>query len=585
MKQPFLCAMVLFLSLLFFCGCAKEPSGLPLTEQSGNMAAAPSDPAVSLPPDHQAAYYYLLSRRYENKKEPDKAQAALKSAMTKDPDSSFLLREYIIGLQNRKEPDKALELAEQLAQKDPDNVENLLLLARLKKGDEKDLPGLLERILILAPEDKETFLRLGKVYMDEKMTSQALSLFSRMVKTFPDYYVAYFYLGEVQLTAGQPEAARDSFLKTLELEPDLLEPRFRLINTYKDLGVQENKSKILDVFQSILDMDPDNDRAKIELALFYYMSKEFKKADEMFALLGQKAKDDPDLVMTAAQIFIPEKRYEDAATVMTQLRKVAPGNANLNFFLGMAYEGLKDPEKAVEYYLKVTPDHPEYKKTILSIAFLYKDMDRTNEAVGFLEQHHRQSPADIDITTYLASFYQETDQHDTAITLLQTALKENPENTALLFKLGAVQDEAGQRQACIDTMKALIRIDPDHASALNYLGYTYAEMGIHLDQALIYVQRALEIRPGDGYITDSLGWVYFKKQEYDKAIYYLEQAVALSEYETVIAAHLADVYAKTGDRQKALDMYKKALDNARQDQKKEISEIQEKLKQLENQGQ
>jgi Tfp pilus assembly protein PilF len=129
-------------------------------------------------------------------------------------------------------------------------------------------------------------------------------------------------------------------------------------------------------------------------------------------------------------------------------------------------------------------------------------------------------------------------------------------------------------------MKTILRIDPKDASALNYLGYTYAEMGIHLDQALKLVQRALEIRPEDGYITDSLGWVYYKKQVYDKAVFYLEKAVELSNYETVIAAHLADAYLKTGQREKAVAMYKKALDNAGQDQKEEIREIKEKLKNL-----
>ena len=102
--------------------------------------------------------------------------------------------------------------------------------------------------------------------------------------------------------------------------------------------------------------------------------------------------------------------------------------------------------------------------------------------------------------------------------MLQHALKEAPQNTALLFKLGAVLDTAGQRQESIATMKTIIRLDPKHASALNYLGYTYAEMGINLDQALELVHRALEIRPGDGYITDSLGWVYFKKQDYAKLL-------------------------------------------------------------------
>lgn len=586
MKHLTVCTLVLASVLSFFSvsGCIKEP-GVPGLGQAGSKNIADQDLTLSQSNDFQASYYYLMARRHDSKNETDQAQKALEKAIAKDPDSSFLQREYIICLQKQKKSVQALALAQDLAEKYPDDVENLLLLARLKKGDEKDMTILLERILQLAPEDKETFLRLGKVYMDEGMTLKAMNLFSRMASIFPDYYVAHFYLGETRRIADQPAAARESYLKTLELEPDLLEPRFRLVEVYKAMGEEKNKAEIIAVLKEILNFDPGNERALIELSLFYFNTKDYQKADDIFSALGREIRENPGLVVNIAQTLMPEHRYQDAATILSQIRKTLPGNANINFFLGMAYEGLEKPGKAIEYYLKVTPDHPQYKKTILSIAFLYKDMNRTVEAIRFLEQHHRQSPADIDITSYLASFYQENNRYDIAVTMLQRALKEAPQNTALLFKLGAVLDTAGERRQSIETMKTIIRLDPKHASALNYLGYTYAEMGIHLDQALELVQRALEIRPEDGYITDSLGWVYFKKQAYDKAVFYLEKAVELSDYETVIAAHLADAYLKTGEREKAVAMYKKALDNARQDQKKEIREIEEKLKKLENPGQ
>ena len=586
MKHLTVCTLALASVLIFFpvSGCIKE-SGTLSQGQAGSKNIADQNLALSQDNDFQASYYYLMARRHDSRNEADQTQEALEKAIAKDPDSSFLQREYIIWLQKQKKSGQALALAQDLAEKYPDDVENLLLLARLKKGDEKDMTILLERILQMAPEDKETFLRLGKVYMDEGMTLEAMNLFSRMVSIFPDYYVAHFYLGETQRIADQPAAASQSYFKTLELEPDLLEPRFRLVDVYKAMGEEKNKAEIETVLKEILDLDPGNERALIELSLFYFNTKDYENADDIFAAFNREIRENPDLVVNIAQTLIPEHRYQDAVTILSQIRKTLPGNANINFFLGMAYEGLEKPGKAIEYYLKVTPDHPRYKKTILSIAFLYRDMNRTVEAIRFLEQHHRQSPADIDITSYLASFYQESNRYDIAVTMLERALKETPQNTTLLFKLGAVLDTAGQRQESIEIMNTIISLDPKHASALNYLGYTYAEMGIHLDQALELVQRALEIRPEDGYIMDSMGWVYYKKQAYDKAVFYLEKAVELSNYETVIAAHLADAYLKTGERKKAVAMYKKALENARQDQKKEVREIEEKLKKLENPSQ
>ncbi|MBP1720094.1 MAG: Peptidoglycan-binding LysM, partial [Deltaproteobacteria bacterium] len=79
-------------------------------------------------------------------------------------------------------------------------------------------------------------------------------------------------------------------------------------------------------------------------------------------------------------------------------------------------------------------------------------------------------------------------------------------------------------QEGIRQMRRVLENNPDHAQALNYIGYTYAEKEISLDEAEALVKRALELKPDDGYITDSLGWVYFKKGQLDKAIAELEKA-------------------------------------------------------------
>ena len=565
-------------------GCVQTDTASPLGKTgTGEMSG---DPDKADDADLTAEFYYLKSRLLVNAGDLAGAETALKKAAEKDASSTFLKREIIRILHQQKKSEQAVAMAQTLAAQDPEDVDNLMLLVRLKKGEEHDaaFSDLLKKILELDPENKETYLRLGKIYMETGEPDKALDLFTQMTQVFPDYYVAHFYLGESLLMKDRPAEAEAAFLKTLDLEPELVEPRFRLVDIYQAADPEKNRQKILDTYTTVLEMEPENDRAQLELALFYYKHNQMKKADPMFARLGQKLKQNPRLIMTAVDAFVTRKRYEDAVIVFTQLRQVDPANSNLNFFLGMVHEALDHTDKAIEYYLKVTPDHPQYKKTILSIAFLYRDKGNIREALRFLEQHHQQSPADIDIISYLASFYEEDTRYDTAITLLQKALKDIPDNTTLLFKLGAIQDKAGLRQDCINTMKALIRIDPDHASALNYLGYTYAEMGTHLDQALEFVTRALALKPSDGYITDSLGWVYYKKEMYDKAVFYLEKAAEISKFETIIADHLGDAYVKTGQYVNALKAYQQALANAKDTHAAEVKKIKKKIKALEAQG-
>lgn len=583
MRMPSTRALILILVILCLVGCNQikdHPS--PRT-----TAAAPPEPERSDPrpePGESAKYLYLESRMRLGQNQPDQAMASLKQAIEADPESSFLRRELIRMVQKQGKKEEALELARSLARKAPHDVENLLLLVRLSKDGtgESELPGLLNQILALDPKNKETYLRLGKIYMENQQFPQALALFTRMVEQLPDYYVAHFYLGESQLLSKNPEAARNSFQRTLELEPDLVEPRFRLIEIYKQQGEKAGSKDILAAYEKILEIEPGNDRALMEMALLYHKTGQADKADYLFAELGKEAATSSRMVMVAVDTFISEKRFDDAVIIFSRMLQNAPDNDNLNFFLGMAYESSEDLPKAIEHYLKVTPAHPQYKKTILTIAFLYRDIDQGEKAVAFLEKHHEERPKDIDIISYLSSFYEGENQLEKAIEVLEKGLADAPENTALLFRLGAVQDKAGRKDDCIATMKQIIRLDPEDASALNYLGYTYADMGVKLDEAEELVLRALKLKPEDGYITDSVGWVYFQKQEYEKAVRYLERAAELSEYETIIASHLADAYVKTGQPEKALALYHRAVTNAQETDAELVRELKEKINSLEN---
>lgn len=570
---------VFLTAILFLSGCVP---GKMLTGPKG-LQGTPPKKIVTDDSHLSAAYFYLESRIHDQKNETLEAIASLEKAIGKDPDSAFLKRDLIRFYLKQKERDKALALAENLVAQDPKNVDNLLILVQLKQQTEQDdqLSDLLKKILALDPRNKETYLRLGKIYMENQNQEEALGLFTQMVEYFPDYYVAYFYLGEAQLMMNNPEAAKQAFLKTIELEPELVEPRFRLIEIYKSQEKEFSPEKILESFEKILEIEPGNDRALLEMALFYYQNNQKDKARELFAELGRGANENSRVIMVAVDTFISEKRFEDAVIVFSQMLAADPDNANLNFFTGMAYEAVEDFPTAITHYLKVGPDHPQFKKTLLTIAFLYRDLGKITQATLFLEQHHAKTPKDIDIISYLASFYEEQTLYDKAMDLLEKGLQDAPENTILLFRLGAVQDKAGLKEQCIQTMQTIIQLDPENVSALNYLGYTYADMGVHLDQALDLIQRAMELKPNDGYITDSLGWVYYQSQDYEKAVHFLEQAAELSDYESIITSHLADAYAKNGQLTRALATYKKALANAKKEDTVLIQELGEKIAHLE----
>ena len=94
---------------------------------------------------------------------------------------------------------------------------------------------------------------------------------------------------------------------------------------------------------------------------------------------------------------------------------------------------------------------------------------------------------------------------------------------------------------------------------LNYLAYSWVELGQNLPEARRMLERAVELRPNDGNIADSLGWALFKLGDIPGAVRWLEKAVELESQSSVINDHLGDAYWAQGRRREALFQWRRAL--------------------------
>jgi Flp pilus assembly protein TadD len=131
-----------------------------------------------------------------------------------------------------------------------------------------------------------------------------------------------------------------------------------------------------------------------------------------------------------------------------------------------------------------------------------------------------------------------------------------------------------------------LELEPDNPDVLNFLGYSYAEEGINLDEAERLVRKALEAKPESGHIIDSLGWIYYKKGHYDKAVVELERAFKKLSTDATVAEHLGDVYLKQKRYRDALRMYQKAiyLENADiRRLRRKIEVLERRLKKIQKQ--
>ena len=129
-------------------------------------------------------------------------------------------------------------------------------------------------------------------------------------------------------------------------------------------------------------------------------------------------------------------------------------------------------------------------------------------------------------------------------------------------------------------MQQVLELQPDHAEALNFIGYTWADKNMNLEKALEYITRAAELKPDNGFIIDSLGWVYYRLGKFHKAVKELQRSLELEPEDPNIYEHLGDVYHSLNKIPQALENYKRAYEKYIDVDKK--SAVQKKIHALEN---
>jgi tetratricopeptide (TPR) repeat protein len=117
---------------------------------------------------------------------------------------------------------------------------------------------------------------------------------------------------------------------------------------------------------------------------------------------------------------------------------------------------------------------------------------------------------------------------------------------------------------------------PDDATTCNFYGYLLALMGKDLEKAEELIRKALETEPENGYYIDSLGWVFFRRGEYDRAVEELERAARFVSDDPVILEHLGDAYNAANRYEEAVSAYERSRalreDGGTQDLARKIDE-------------
>jgi Flp pilus assembly protein TadD len=145
----------------------------------------------------------------------------------------------------------------------------------------------------------------------------------------------------------------------------------------------------------------------------------------------------------------------------------------------------------------------------------------------------------------------------------------------LFYQRGIAYERSDRWELAEDDFFRALELEPDQPLVLNYLGYSWVELRRNLDEAQEMIEKAVEQRPDDGYIVDSLGWVMYRLGNFEEAVKHLGRAVELRPVDPVINDHFGDALWMVGRRIEARFQWKRAL--SFEPEEEEAERIRDKL--------
>jgi tetratricopeptide (TPR) repeat protein len=469
------------------------------------------------------------------------AATYFRETLRADPRNPELIdRAFAAALANGNMED-AFQLADRLLMRDPNNS-----LARLTAAVRAIADGqyAVARVQLAGGEagrahDVTTTLLTAWSFAGLSDGKDALTTLDRIrdasFAVFRDYHAGLI----ADLTGNAPEA-----LKRLKAAYDGEKNTLRLADAYARYlarhGDRDGAKQIYESFAQILPHHPIVEGALADLAAGHPLDPIIRNAKDgaaevLYGLGGAGSRQGDEL---AALIYLRLALY------------LRPDHALAAVTVADLYEQLKQSQSAIDAYEMVPSASPMRASANIQAGLSLEALGRSAEATKRLQEIVAADPKDIDALSALGglqrsakNFADAAQTYDKAIALLD---KPDRSNWTLFYFRAICFERTKQWPKAEADFKKALELFPDQPLVLNYLGYSWVDQGVNLDEAFKMLRRAVDLRPTDGYVVDSLGWANFKLGHYEEATRELEKAIELKPADPVVNDHLGDAYWRMG---------------------------------------
>jgi tetratricopeptide (TPR) repeat protein len=500
--------------------------------------------------DSKAYYYYLKALSAERANDFEEAAEHLARLIKNDPKIEKFYPQLAGFYLRTGQFDKGIALCRTALELFPRNEELRAHMAdMLSATDQKD--EALEHYLKAIEHDPgniRSHLLAGNIYFEKKQYELAQELFRKTLILEANNPLGLFYLGKVFLQNEDFFSARDNFRRAVLLRPNFQEAREHLASVLEKLGAHK---EALGEYEMILKLNPENARVGEYLAYLSKTKTPFQGASDFKPL-------DSSPHVKLGTIY-----YEQALYLKTidefRLIKDKEISFTLHMVIAKIYELFGRFDKSIKEMEILRQEQPRSVDILLQIALFYSMNGQQKEALNMVQTATQIEPENDQLQHSLALAYMSLHQDDLAIKSLIRAIELNSGKESYYFELGSLQEKLGKIDDAVKNMKKVIELNPDHSNAHNFLGYIYSLQGVNLNEAVGHLEKALLIQPQNGYFLDSLGWIYYKKGEPEKAIVEMKKAMIYTPPDPILYDHLGDIYYALKNYEEALKAWKSSL--------------------------
>ncbi|NIO38949.1 MAG: tetratricopeptide repeat protein, partial [Burkholderiales bacterium] len=224
--------------------------------------------------------------------------------------------------------------------------------------------------------------------------------------------------------------------------------------------------------------------------------------------------------------------------------------------LANAYEASRRYEDAIAAYDRIPSGTPLQDSIDIRKAFDLNSLDKVDEAKAILDKLASANPTDLKPLDALGNIMRSRKRFDEAVVYYSRAIDLLPKRLekrhwSFYYSRGTCYERLKKWPLAEVDLKKALKLFPDQPLALNYLGYSWVDQNRNLKQGMALIEKAVALKPDDGYIVDSLGWAHFKLGNFKQAVRFLERAVELRPEDPVLNDHLGDALWRVGREREA----------------------------------